>query len=304
MSAEVSRQLVVNGDDFGLTPGVNAGILDAHRHGILTSASLFPNAPETERAITIARRTPTLGVGCHLTLVEGVPVLPPRQVPTLAPGGRFRPTWRSFIAAAVARRIDLAEIERELDAQIDRLRSAGVALTHLDTHKHVHAYPPVFEIVAKLARHAGIPRVRVPCEPSPIASVARHAASSGARRQAIENLALVPWASQDRRILARNGLDSPPLFLGRALTGYFTRSDLVALIGRLPAGISELMMHPGYADEALDRVPTRLRRQRDIEVAILTHPDVRDAIARADVILTRHDARPFRPESYTHASTR
>jgi hopanoid biosynthesis associated protein HpnK len=304
MSADARRQLVVNGDDFGLTPGVNAGILDAHRHGILTSASLFANAPETEGAITIARRTPTLGIGCHLALVDGVPVLPPWQVPTLAPGGRFRPTWRSFIGAAVTRRIDFAEIERELDAQIDRLRSAGVALTHLDAHKHVHAYPPVFEIVAKLARRAGIPRVRVPCERSPVASFARHAASSGARRQAMENLALAPWASRDRRILARSGLDAPPVFLGRALTGYFTRAGLVALIRRLPAGISELMMHPGYADEALDRVPTRLRRQRDNEVAILTHPEVRDAVARAHVILTRHDARPFRPESYTHASTR
>jgi hopanoid biosynthesis associated protein HpnK len=304
MSADMLRQLVVNGDDFGLTPGVNAGILDAHRYGILTSASLFANAPETESAITIARRTPTLGVGCHLTLVEGTPVLPPSQVPTLAPNGRFRPTWMSFITAALARRIDFAEVERELDAQIERLRSAGVALTHLDTHKHVHAYPPVFEIVAKLARRAGIPRVRVPCEPSPIASVVRHAASAGARRQAIENLALVPWARRDRRILARNGLDAPPVFLGRALTGYFTRPDLIALIGRLPGRISELMMHPGYADEALDRVPTRLRRQRDNEVAILTHPDVRDAVARAGLILMRHDARPFRPESYAHASTR
>ncbi len=214
MSADLSRLLVVNGDDFGLTPGVNAGILDAHRHGILTSASLFANAPETERAIIIAKRTPTLGIGCHLALVDGVPVLPASQVPTLAPCGRFRPTWRSFIAAAIARRIDFDEIERELNAQIDRLRSAGLSLTHVDTHKHIHTYPPVFEIVARLARLAGIARVRVPCEPSPLAAVVRHAAASGPRRQAIENLALVPWASRDRRLLAQYGLDRAPALPG------------------------------------------------------------------------------------------
>src|SRR4051812_17447193 len=174
MCADAARELVVNGDDFGLTAGVNAGIMDAHRRGILTSASLFANGPETDRAIIIALRTPTLGVGCHLTLVDGVPILPSSRVPTLAPDGRFRPTWRAFIGAALAGRIDLREVERELEAQVDRLRSAGVALTHLDGHKHVHVYPPVFEIVAELARAAGIPRVRVPCESSAAAVLARY----------------------------------------------------------------------------------------------------------------------------------
>jgi hopanoid biosynthesis associated protein HpnK len=304
MCADATRRLVVNGDDFGLTPGVNAGIVDAHRHGILTSASLFANAPETERAILIARRTPTLGVGCHLTLVDGIPVLPAWQVPTLAPGGRFRPTWRSFITAALARRIDLAEVERELDAQVDRLRSDGVLLTHLDGHKHVHAYPPVFEIVARLARRAGIRRVRVPCEPAHLASIAWHSTPPGVRRQALENLALAPWAARARRILARHGLEPAPTFFGRAHTGHFTQPDLLALLDRLPRGLSELMMHPGYVDAALGRVPTRLRRERADEIAILTHPAVRAAIARAGIVLARHDTRPFLSESYTHASTR
>src|SRR5260370_16527970 len=95
------RALIVNGDDFGLTPGVNAGILDAHVRGILTSASLFANAPATEDAIRIARRSPTLGVGCHLTLVDGHPTLPPSQIPTLPPAGQFLPTWAAFISPAM-----------------------------------------------------------------------------------------------------------------------------------------------------------------------------------------------------------
>jgi chitin disaccharide deacetylase len=304
MFSEMPRQLVVNGDDFGLTPGVNAGILDAHLRGILTSASLFANAPATEAAITIARRTPTLGIGCHLALVDGSPVLEARQVPTLAPGGRFRPTWRTFIAAALARRINPGEIERELAAQIDRLRGAGLALTHLDGHKHVHAYPPVFEIVAQLARRFGIPRVRVPCEQSALASIVRHRHIAGTRRQAIENLALTPWARRDRRLLARQQLDEPPSFFGRALTGYCTVARVAEIIDVLPPGVSELMMHPGYTDDALDRLPTRLRRERDEEVAILVHPAIREAVIRVGAVLTRHDGRPFTSEFQTHAATR
>ena len=155
------RALVVNGDDFGLTPGINAGVLHAHTHGILTSASLFANAPATNDAIAIARRTSALSVGCHLTLVDGFPLSAASELPTLAPGGRFRRTWSEFIRDAVFGRIRLHEIEREVTAQVQRLAEAGMRVTHLDSHKHVHAYPPVFALVARVARLFGIRTVRV-----------------------------------------------------------------------------------------------------------------------------------------------
>src|SRR5262249_24043527 len=97
-----ARALIGKPDDFGLTPGVNAGIVDAHTRGILTSASIFANAAATGHAIQLARRTPTLGIGCHLALVDAEPVLPSSRLPTLAPDGHFRPTWRAFIADAWA----------------------------------------------------------------------------------------------------------------------------------------------------------------------------------------------------------
>src|SRR6267378_6348580 len=160
------RQLVVNADDLGLTVGVNDGIFDAHDLGILTSASLFANAPATENAIRRARSRTSLGVGAHLALVDGTPTLPARSIPTLVTGdGRFRHSWRPFIAACLQHRVSLGEVERELTAQIDRIRGAGISPTHLDAHKHVHAYPPVFAIVARLAARFGIPVVRVPYEP-------------------------------------------------------------------------------------------------------------------------------------------
>lgn len=294
----VQRALVVNGDDFGLTPGVNAGIIEAHRTGILTSASLFANAPATDDAIRLARETPTLGVGCHLTLVDGVPVLPPRQVPSLVTGGRFFATWGALLRRALAGRVDLADVERELAAQIGRLQAAGLHLTHLDGHKHVHAYPPVFEVVARLARLHGIGVVRVPCERPALALVARCAMRPAAGRQAVENALLVPWARRDRQLLARAGLPPPPAFLGRVLTGVLAPDDLDRLAAGVGPGTSELMTHPGYPDAALDAVRTRLRAQRALEVALLTSERARDTIRRAGITLVRHDGRPQREASH------
>ncbi len=302
MKPERRRTLVVNGDDFGLTPGVNAGILAAHKDGILTSASLFANAPETDAAIAIAHRTPTLGVGCHLTLVDGTPLLPSAQIPTLAPDGRFRPTWSGFLAAAWRRQVDFAEVERELEAQIDRIRAAGITVTHLDGHKHVHAYPPVFDIVARLARRFSIPAVRVPWERAPVRAVARHLLGGDARRQAVENLALTPWGRRDHRLLAVHGLPPAPTFLGRVLTGVFTARTFLALLARVGPGVSELMMHPGYPDAALDRVGTRLRAQRAAEVSLLTDPLTIDAIRRAGIVLARHGGAVHSLEPHEHVS--
>lgn len=283
------RALVVNGDDFGLTPGINAGLLHAHRCGILTSASLFANAPATEAAIAMARDTSTLSVGCHLTLVDGFPLTTTSELPTLAPGGRFRRTWSCFIRDAMLGRIRLREVEREMTAQVQRLAEAGVRLTHLDSHKHVHAYPPVFALVVRLARRFGIQTIRVPYETPAFAVLTRYARCPVARRQAVANLALGPWAARDRGLLESHGLPPPPLFLGRALTGVFTPAALHALLESVPEGTSELMTHPGYHDAELDRVSTRLRRQRETEVALLTDPATRAVVAQAGLTLTRHD---------------
>jgi predicted glycoside hydrolase/deacetylase ChbG (UPF0249 family) len=294
--------LVVNGDDFGLTDGVNRGIVDAHTKGILTSASIFPNAPATEAGFALAARVPTLGVGIHLTLVDGTPVLPASQVPTLAPDGSFRATWVEFIAALFARRIALAEIERELTAQVDRVRSAGIRPTHLDGHKHVHTYPPVFAIVANIARRFAIPTVRIPRERPGLRLFLSSMLESRARRQAIENAALRSWADRDRLVLARQGLPPAPAFAGRVLTGLFTEDSLCRLIAACGPGVTELMMHPGYVDAALDVVRTRLRRERAGEVRLLTSASVIDAVRRSGIALRRHDTATHALESHAHVS--
>jgi predicted glycoside hydrolase/deacetylase ChbG (UPF0249 family) len=297
----VLRRLVINADDLGLTVGVNNGIFDAHDRGVLTSASVFANAAATGDALDRALRRPSLGVGCHLTLVDGRPTLAPARVPSLIEGdGRFRPSWKPFIASCLLGRVSLREVEQELTAQIDRIRSAGVALTHLDAHKHVHAYPPIFDIVTRLATRFRISVVRVPFERW------SNASSGGpqqrtVRRQALLNAAMLPWAWRDYRNAARAGIRTPH-FIGRTHTGVLSAHSLTAMLRGLPPGVTELMVHPGYVDERLERSNTRLLDARTDEVDLLTNPNTFDLLISQRISLIRHDLALCEPRSLRHAS--
>jgi hopanoid biosynthesis associated protein HpnK len=288
------RQLVVNADDLGLTVGVNDGIFDAHALGILTSASMFANAPATADAVRRSRSRPSLGIGAHLALVDGAPTLPARDVPTLVTGdGRFHRSWRPFIVACLLGRVSLAEVERELAAQIERLQAAGLALTHLDAHKHVHAYPPVFAIVARLAVRFGIPVVRVPYERWLTSAVVGRGSRSQRTtfHQGLLNAALWPWAWRTYRIAARYGLRTPQ-FVGRIATGILDRQALEQTLRSLGPGVTELMVHPGYVDGDLRRTATRLVDSRFEEVALLCSLETRAVVAGERIQLVRHDLAP------------
>jgi hopanoid biosynthesis associated protein HpnK len=297
----VLRSLVINADDLGLTVGVNDGIFDAHDHGVLTSASVFANGYATGDAIARALRRPSLGVGCHLTLVDGQPTLPPARVPSLIEDdGRFRRSWKPFIVSCLLGRVSLLEVERELTAQIDRIRSAGLTLTHLDAHKHVHAYPPIFAIVTRLAERFRIPVVRVPFERWSNLSADTNEKRT-ARSQALMNAAMLPWAWRDYRNAARAGIRTPH-FIGRTHTGVLSAQALAAMIRALPPGVTELMVHPGYVDEALARLNTRLLDARAHEVNLLADPNTFDLLIDQRITLIRHDLSLSEQRSLSHAS--
>lgn len=295
VTADAPRLLVVNADDFGLTPGINAGMLEAHRQGILTSVSLFAHAPATKEAIALARRTPTLGVGVHLALVDAAPLSPAREIPSLlAADARLHPGWRPFLTACLRGRVALDEVERELGAQIEHLRAQGLRLTHLDAHKHVHAWPPIFAIVCRLALRHGIGVVRLPREVPWCGAMPGDLRRAPVRRQALENLALLPWAWRNGATLAQHGL-ATRAFFGRVHTGHLTEEILVRIIQRLPAGVSELMTHVGHHDAALQTVRTRLRQSREEELRLLCSPRIRGVLSEAGVTLVRQDEQPVTP---------
>jgi len=292
------RQLVVNADDLGLTSGVNDGIFDAYELGILTSASLFANAPATTDAIRRARMHPSLGLGAHLALVDGSPTLPASEIPTLVgDDGRFRTSWKPFIVACLQGRISLGEVESELTAQIERLLSARITVTHLDAHKHVHAYPPVFAIVARLAVRFGIPVVRVPFERGSASFIL----DGRSRTQALLNAAMWPWARVNYRLASSLGLRTPE-FIGRIHTGVLDQPALRTLLHGTRAGVTELMVHPGYLDDELRTVRTRLLESRQQELELLCRMDTRARVFAERIELVRHDLAHPAKRSIRHVS--
>jgi len=256
-------RLIINADDFGLTSGVNRAIVELHQAGVLTSATLMARAGATDEAIRMALAISTLGVGCHVVLVDGQPVLPPEKVPSLVDKhtGHFPPKLTTFLMRLFTGRICAAEIEAEAAAQIARLQESGLRLSHIDTHKHTHMFPRVLEPLLEAARKAGIRAVRNPFEPewavrvTPRASLVRSAEVIALRR-------LGPFF---RQLIARAGFISTDGTIAVAGTGTFDTATVRALLGELPEGTWELVTHPGYNDTDLQRVRTRLRESRDQE---------------------------------------
>ena len=146
------KHLIINADDFGVTAGVNRAVIECYDAGVLTSTTLLANGAAYDEAVELAHRTPGLGVGAHLNLTAGRPLLPADTVPTLVDEtGRFHTRGRLMRRAAFGR-VKPTEVAQELRAQIERLHDSGITITHLDSHQHVHSIPGIFPVVQTLAR--------------------------------------------------------------------------------------------------------------------------------------------------------
>jgi chitin disaccharide deacetylase len=277
----VTKQLILNADDFGLTRGVNEGILRAHLDGILTSATLMANAAAFEHAVELALATPSLGVGCHLVLVGGHSIAPPKEIPSLVDSqGRLPASLGTFVARVSSGRIRRADIERELRAQIEKIRAAGIVPTHLDTHKHTHAHPRVLDALGRVAEEFGIHRIRKPIERL------RHSWSGRAPASQLVAASAARAITLKFRALARQyDLRSPENFLGLASTGGLGPAALRRLIDSLPEGQTEIMLHPGICDADLAATGSRLQQQRELEMNALLDPQVRESVRANDIEL-------------------
>ena len=282
------RNLIVNADDLGWTAGVNRGIAEAHRNGIVTSASLLANGEAFAEAAKLARDARGLGVGVHLNLNDGPPVAPRKSVPSLLnDAGAFEGGSDGLLLKIATRGLSLREVETEWSAQITKVRDAGIEPTHLDGHKHVHMLPGLFEIALRLAKRHGIGAIRVSHE----ASSLRAALSTGERRaavvlkQGVQARGLKLLARDARQQAERAGVSTADYFCGIAQTGELTREGVARLLRGLPEGTTELMCHPGYADEALRKTATRLQGSRQKEVEILTDTEIRNLVASQGIRL-------------------
>jgi chitin disaccharide deacetylase len=277
----MSSRLIINADDFGLTPGINRAIKELHQAGVLTSTTLMASGPAFDDAIAIVHANPTLGVGCHIVLTDGVPVSPPHTIPTLlGPDGKtFRPSLVDFLQALLRGKISADNIKREALAQIQKLQRAGVNITHLDTHKHTHLFPAVTRPLLQIAEHYSISAIRQPFE-QPWSLALGH----GNRIRRLQVNLLSPLRTQFNRQpqIRSQQILTPDGTIGISATGHLYTETLHEILHAMPSeGTFELVCHPGYNDSDLDRITTRLRTHRDVErtallaeiPAITSHPN-------------------------------
>ncbi len=262
-------RLIINADDFGLTLGINRAIEQLHQANVLTSATLMATGQAFEDAIAIAKSNPDLGIGCHIVLTDGVPVLPPGSIPTLLGPDRkrFRPSLIEFVNALLRGRINENEMEREASAQIQKLQDKGINVTHIDTHKHTHVFPAVARPLLRVLERTGITAVRNPFEPD-FTQKLPHAGWK--RRLQLSLLNKLKPAFHRQSQIRDNHVTTTDGTVGVSATGNLNATTLSQILAVLPdAGTFELVCHPGYNDADLDGVTTRLRAHREIEMQAL-----------------------------------
>jgi hopanoid biosynthesis associated protein HpnK len=279
------RRLIINADDFGLTSGVNRGIIEAHERGIVTSATLMACGAKFQEAVDIASRTPQLSVGCHVLLVDASPVLEIQKVSSLAVANsgtpKFRDSLLDFACRAAARRFNEDEIEAEITAQIRKLQRAGIQVSHLDSHKHTHMFPTVFRPMLRAAKTCGIPAVRNPFEPLLFAGTKNW-------KRRFQLGILRSFRTSFWKALSEWGLITPNGCVGIVATGGLTLETFRQLIENLPEGTWEFVSHPGYNDAELDGIKTRLRHSRENELAILISAEAKELLQREEIELVSY----------------
>jgi chitin disaccharide deacetylase len=281
-------RLILNADDFGLTAGINRAVEELHQAHALTSATLMATGPAFEDAVRVALRNPSLGVGCHLVFIDGVPVSHPESIPTLlgSDGKTFRSSNLDFMQALLRGTIRAADLARETQAQIQKLQRAGVDVTHIDSHKHTHLFPAVARPILHAAERCGVCAFRYPNEPrwsrklSTTTPWTRRAAQSALDFFEPRFRALVDFNTDERTTSGT---------LGIAATGTLNATILRQMISELTQQgdqAYELCCHPGYNDADLDLQNTRLRQTREIEYNALLEviPEISRVVGSPELI--------------------
>jgi hopanoid biosynthesis associated protein HpnK len=279
------RRLIINADDFGLTPGVNRAIVEAHQHGVVTSTTLMANSLAFEQAVQFAKSDPKWSIGCHVVLLDGAPLLDPARLGTLVArknGNLFRDGVSGFALRALAGRIDSDQVEAETTAQIRKLQSHGISVSHVDTHKHTHMFPAALTGILRAARTCGVSAIRNPFE---VLAANFTGLQRGLWKRYAQVRTLRGLAGSFRRAVAKAGLRTPDGTLGIVATGNLDSAMFRAIAEHMPDGTWEFVCHPGYVDAELTAIRTRLRETREKELAVLTAPETRTALEKQGVQL-------------------
>jgi hopanoid biosynthesis associated protein HpnK len=274
------KRLIVTGDDFGLSLSVNEAIEEAHRRGILNTASLMVGAVASADAIERARRLPSLHVGLHLVLVQGSPVLPPQAVPDLVNGrGEFSSHLVSAGINFFFRRKVKRQLEAEIRAQFQMFQKTGLPLDHVNGHHHMHLHPTVLGLLLKVGREYGIRAVRLPYEPI---IPSWHASRKAFFRKMLEGLFLSPWLILLRNRARRANVRSNNFIFGMNDSGHMHLNLILRFFKYLPQGVTEIYFHPrAYSCSEIDHRLEGNPGQDEFEA--LTSPAIQQALLASGI---------------------
>ena len=277
--------VIINADDFGLSPGVSRGIVDAFREGVLSSTTMLVNLEHFEDAVRLAKDNPDLPVGVHLSLLWGRPVSEVADVPSLVDGDGCFPRSLSTLASRyMLGRISTGQVRHELRNQLRAFLDAGLTPTHLDTHKHVHCLPGVLDAVIAVAGEFGVDRVRLPSE-QPLGfslPTGRPSVSATAKRRLLRLL----FGGARSRLRAA-GIRTTDHFVGITHQACLNSEVLHRILSSLRSGVTELMCHPGHIDEEA-REYSAIPPHREVELTGLKDPLVRDLVDSGAVRLMHY----------------
>jgi len=282
------RRLIINADDFGFTSGVNRAIVEAHTRGVVTSSTLMANGRAFVEATELAKTVPNLSVGCHVVLIDGEPVLGADQLPSLTARtspARFHDGLKAFAVRAITGRMDAGEIAAEATAQIGKIQSAGIAVSHFDTHKHTHLFPKILRPLLRAAAACGVRALRNPFGPRLPLRSSQLLARPGLWTRYAEVRALRRFAGRFREAVDQEGFATTDGTLGIEVTGALDETLFHAIARNIPEGTWEFVCHPGYNDADLRAARTRLRQSREQELHALTLPEARAVLSEQGITL-------------------
>ncbi|MGB2807425.1 MAG: ChbG/HpnK family deacetylase [Sedimentisphaerales bacterium] len=279
----MDRRIIINADDFGLCDGVNEAVARAHSDGILTSATIMVNMPAAEKAVKIAKKLPSLGVGVHLNLNEGQPISKDPGIDRLLDSdGQFAHSPLKLSLLSLAGHKIREAIRTELAAQIQWVIDHGLKPTHLDSHKHIHSFPALFSIVCQSARRFQISAIRWTFEPKELSRIPWPMTSEEGRIRAIKVRIMAKINRMQNKDFLKNDV-----LLGIAHTGRIDVNFFKAVTLYNSAATVEVMTHPGFID-GLDADKTRLLHQRKVELDALCSEKTRQYFKDAGIKLVHY----------------
>ena len=277
------KQIIINADDFGRHVLINRAVEKALHEGMLRSATIMAGGAAFADAAELAVRTPALGVGIHFTLVDGTPVLPPAEIPTLVTAeGKFAPDHTALTVRVLRGMVRMDEVRAELSAQLQRVTAAGIRPTHADSHQHMHVLPRVIDVVLDLCTAAHIPAMRAPYAPL-------FAGQFGGVAQFVGRAGLAVLAHRAAAKARRHGIAVPDHFAGIVAGEAVDTAALTHIAAHLAGGVTEVMLHPGTDSDILVRA-CRWQHDFEAELAAACAPEVRTALAAGGAAVVNFQA--------------